>query len=309
MILVTKKIKFISLNHCPLCQKNKEISKKVKLNISNYRFFDLNIKIPKEGINLIECSKCGLVFKDKVPDPDDLNNIFNSVGTNVWKNQSLSYKKEINIINKFTIKKKAILDIGSSNGQLLSKVEKLFKIKSALDVYIDKRCKKFVNGEYINGFIEDEDFYSRHKPYDVITAFDIFEHFYNPYNALKNISSSLAIGGALIGETGVVDEIKDLSNWWYCKLFEHHIFWSFKTLDYLEKQFNFKVIYKVTNPHKGKRYMVWYKKIILIILKLLSYVPFMKDIILNLLKYDISMIGNLLARDHMLFVLRKSINN
>ena len=170
--MVSKEINYINLKHCPLCQNN-EISKKVKLNISNYRFFDLEIKIPKEGINLIECSHCGLVFKDKVPDPVDLNIIFNDVGTNVWKNQNLSYKKEIALINKFTINKNAILDIGSSNGQLLNKVEKLFNIKSALDVYVDKRCEKFVNGEYIKGFIEDANFKSTHKPYDLVTAFDI----------------------------------------------------------------------------------------------------------------------------------------
>ena len=299
-----KKVRYLEVNECPLCGV-KNVSRKIKLNIKNYKFFNLNILTPNEGIHLMQCSECKLIYKDRVPYPKDLDKIFNSVATSVWKNNDMSYKKELELIKKSTSKFNSVLDIGSSNGQFLKKVKDIFKIKSAFDIYIDPRCSEHVNGEYIQGFIEDESIKCSKKNYNLITAFDVFEHFYDPKLAINNIVSLLDKNGIIIGETGTVDSTKDLANWWYSKLFEHHIFWGKESLKYLENNHNLKIIYNFNNPHKGKRYMVFYKKYLIIFLKLISYIPLIEKLIFIILKINIKMIGNFFAKDHMLFVLKK----
>lgn len=92
-------------------------------------------------------------------------------------------------------------------------------------------------------YYESDADYDKHQ-YDLITSTEVFEHFDDPLNELKKISSLLKPGGILAIMTllrpKTVDEFK---NWWYKRDATHISFYSAKTLFLLGKLFGLEMIY------------------------------------------------------------------
>src|SRR3546814_17912205 len=75
---------------------------------------------------------------------------------------------------------RSVLDIGASNGDLRAQLGGTADLLSALDVVEYPRCREIVDGrgEYIIGQLDAGVVWSG-APYDVVTAFDVFEHFFD----------------------------------------------------------------------------------------------------------------------------------
>lgn len=158
----------------------------------------------------------------------------------------------------------SFLDIGASNGDLLAQLGDRATRLSAMDVVQYSRCKSIVDGrgEYILGQLETGVTWSN-QPYDVVTAFDVFEHFLNARNAASNVLGFVKAGGYLIVETGDWRTVPDPGEWYYSNLFEHQIFWTRKTFEYLSERFPFSIAeYSLVN-HKGRRSMSLVKRVAL----------------------------------------------
>ena len=66
---------FKSLKKCPLCGSEDQFDK-VRLNLDDYVFGSVVICLPDQGISLIKCNVCHLLYKDKVPTQEFLASLF-----------------------------------------------------------------------------------------------------------------------------------------------------------------------------------------------------------------------------------------
>jgi len=102
--------------------------------------------------------------------------------------------------------------------------------------------------------IRDRDIkYSEH--FEIITAFDIFEHLRFPSTVIRNIHLMLVRGGFLFIETGNIDcfaaRATGLHRWWYVAILEHKIFWSPHTISAALESAGFRVIKVIKKAHKS----------------------------------------------------------
>ncbi|MDM1355915.1 class I SAM-dependent methyltransferase [Myroides marinus] len=78
--------------------------------------------------------------------------------------------------------------------------------------------------------------------YDYIFSCEVFEHFYNPLEEIKKLSSILKQRGILIIKTHLYNNQTDFKNWYYRKDLTHVFIYTFKTFEYIAEYFNYEVI-------------------------------------------------------------------
>ena len=295
-------LSFNEVLNCPLCKAKAE--KRVRLPISAYRFGGYQIKLPLKGVHLVECSNCGLCYKDMVPTSAALGCLFEDGAKAVWTDKRIAFTTEREYLATYLKEGDGtLIDIGSSDGALLRAMDSITTIRSALDVYFDPKCQASITGEYLIGFIEDRNLIIS-KKYNVATAFDVFEHFYDPDAVACNLRRLITDGGIVFGETGNSSTVKTPSSWWYVHLVEHHIFWNRKALEYFCKKYDFKIDFLSLNAHKGRRYMSAPKRLLVLMLHVGRF-TWLGNLAWRWKNLDAFMVGNPYHRDHMIFALRK----
>src|SRR3546814_10156945 len=116
------------------------------------------------------------------------------------------------------------------------------------DLIVDGR------GEYIIGQLDAGVVWSG-APYDVVTAFDVFEHFFDAGHAIANLLAFVRTGGHFIVETGDWRTVPDQGTWYYSNILEHQIFWTRETLEYIADLYSFSIATYTLMNHKGSRAM------------------------------------------------------
>jgi len=187
---------------CPICKEN--LFKKL---------------YPKTYRRIVKCASCNLVFTNPRLKKKYLKDLYSEEYFNNTDSSHFGYEnyiadeekiiktfsKRMSEIEKFSKKKGNLLDIGCATG---------FFMKAA------KNRKWNVEGVEISEFaaqhaikkyhfkIHIDDFLLLKLPnnyYDVITLWDVVEHFYDPVAALKKINKILAPGGILVLSTPDVE--------------------------------------------------------------------------------------------------------
>jgi len=245
--------KWLEVVLCPLCH-NENSSDCGRIKINYYKFGRKNIELPESGVAIVQCQECGLFYKKTVPSKEFLSDVFASETEEVW-NDRHDYKDEVTLLKDITKGVPFdIIDIGSSTGALLDVVQVLTKRRSALDVMRYGGTAEFVNGEYIFGFIDSPSLKWSNTPYDVVTAYDVFEHLYDASKSFENISALLKEGGHLVIETGNTECVAvkkfGIASWWYTNLFEHHIFWNVRAFEYAAHRYGFEITLYKDKKHK-----------------------------------------------------------
>ncbi len=296
-------IKYNVVKECPLCGSRGKV--KAKLSRPSYFFGELDIPLPVSGVFLIECSNCSLLFKSSIPNQVDFRKVMSLEAKKVWRPKKGVHPAIELIKPYFKSDATRIIDIGAANGDLLAQLKSYSSYLSALDIVSFPTCVRIVNGEYIIGNIEEKLIWSG-DGYDIVTAFDIFEHFFNPKNAIVNISSLLLKNGKLIIETGDYTCFEgNIRSWYYANLFEHQIFWNYKSIEYLCKRFEFKQIEYNRVKNKNLRNIPLSKKILLYFISKLSLIPCFNRVMLSLGKGDPSRFAPTSLKDHAFIVLQK----
>ena len=192
------------------------------------------VKVDKEAysnINLRKCAKCGLLYKDAVVTAEELSQIYKESGHRYnYKATNKYVTRKIEIIRQMCNEENPhLLDIGCHTGDFLKLAQSAGFRTSGAD-YSDTAnagSQNFVDEDFYNGLVEDVQFRSNH--FDVITAWDVFEHLYDVETALKKIYAALKPGGYLFIETGDVSSLgarlRSPNNWWYvCGLAHFNFF-------------------------------------------------------------------------------------
>lgn len=247
---------WIHLKKCPGCL-NANSAKITELKVVNYYFGKKKIIPPKE-ISIYKCTKCNLIFKSLIPSKEYLSKIYNEVAGNIW-NKEYNYGFIIKQIEEYADSSngKSILDIGPANGDFLRNFNKNTNRLSGLDLMLYPELESSISGEFINGLIDDVNLKWSGEKYDIITAFDVFEHLYDPQKVFKNINELIRKGGYLFIETGNAESKRvskyGLGYWYYATLFEHHLFWSKRAIKYYAEKFGFKIVTIIDKKHKNSK--------------------------------------------------------
>jgi len=245
--------KWQQLQQCPACGEQKGLISLGAMNDHYYNFGQQQIALPAEGVTLMRCSSCQLVFKQSIPSPDYLSEVFVREAGNVW-DVEYDYHNELELIRQHAPSGFDMLDVGPSNGDLLQAIRPHCQRCSGLDVVAHPKVMRFVHGEFITALLDEAHLQWSEKPYDVVTVFDVLEHLYDPTQAIKNLHTLLKPGGLAFIETGNCDsswaQQYGIPAWWYVSLFEHHVFWSPASLTRMAQLHGFDLVGVKQKRHK-----------------------------------------------------------
>lgn len=195
----------------------KDIDEIFKSDAGNYFYYcpactheKSSFKFSKNGFVYRECSLCGTVFMTPRPNKEMLHKFFaQSEGLKYWnskKFQEQGTRKEhvleprirwISESVEFTEKSsRSYLDFYSKYLPFIEKVSTIKSFQRRVSYKPDESIVKETKDcgfEVINN-LDDE-------KYSVITAFEVFDRFYNPRNVLETIKNSLEKGGLLFLST------------------------------------------------------------------------------------------------------------
>lgn len=236
---------WIGVKSCPTCGRE-DTSQVGKLAMEEYQFGDERIPLPPKGVGIIQCRNCGLVFKDTLPSPNFLTEVFSRHAGNVWAGD-YDFSDEAHLIRELVGDREFdLLDIGPSNGGLLKAFSETDGRRSALDIVKHPGLEEWLRGEFIHGLAESDELSWSKEPYDVVGMFDIAEHLYDPQQAFSNVRALVKPGGFVVVETGDVQSRWPrkfgVHKWWYACLFPHHIFWPRPSIERIASQHGFEVL-------------------------------------------------------------------
>lgn len=174
-----------------------------------------------------KCSNCHSSFTQNAIKPDVAEDLYASgEGSKRWSPKSFDEDKTRDTkkcLNKYLdINDIKILDVGSNTGEFLDyakhdnvKTYGLELCEESCQILKSKGHIPFRSGKEIN------------EKFDLITAFDVFEHIYEPNSFLEFMHSILNKDGHLIILTGNPESFPAklaMQNWWYLNYPEHIIF-------------------------------------------------------------------------------------
>lgn len=158
------------------------------------------------------------------------------------------------------------LDIGGYAGSMIRASKKF----DNLYMYVIEKNKLIVrwSRRYI---LKDNERYQLHEyedflhdveintiPFNIISCYDVFEHFHDPVQEIVNISRELKSGGLFIVEQPDPLSIEAISqgiNWKHIKPFEHLYLFSYKNFEKLFNRVNMKLV-GYTRHMPGRMFIV-----------------------------------------------------
>jgi len=252
---------WINIENCPACGDSK-CTHHGTLTSKLYHFGKAVFPLPASGISIAECNTCRLYYKTVLPTPAFLAEAFENQAGEVWDDDYNFISEKNQIENILKNDHFDLLDVGPSNGALLNAFRNTSGRRSGLDIVQHPGLEKHLQGEFIHCLIDDERLNWGQQPYDVITAFDVLEHFYNPATAFRNLHALLNKDGIVMIETGDISSYwpskHGANRWWYTNLLEHHIFWQPESIVFHAHKHGFKVLSVAAVRHKS-----WQSKSIL----------------------------------------------
>lgn len=276
-----------------------------------YRFGKFEIPYPVPGVPVFRCQGCGLVFKGFMPRPSDLLSLLLRTAEKVWR----SYRRHYSSLRSLILRHLRqgppfdLLDVGSSDGALVALLSDMAGRRSGLDVVRNPRCESVVHGEYILGFLDKSLQWSQ-QPYDVVTAFDVLEHLYDPSVALDNLARFVKVGGILVIQTGDAgyparSEVS-WDTWWYANLFEHNVFWRREALRTAFEERGFEEAYCASDQQKDRAATPMLKKLGIAALRFAGRDPVAAKLLFPVVGRDPRLLADPFARDHLTMVLQKA---
>lgn len=229
------------MQKCPLCLSN-NIVKKFRVN----------------DYNVFSCKNCSVEFINPLPKSKQLEEIYSEdffdgklSGLRGYLDYSgmekvlyLEAFKRIKVMERFKPGKN-LLDVGSGKGQFLEIAKKHGYLVTGNDISdYSKNAFKEKNIKFIPGSLEKINL-PKNK-FDIVTAWDVFEHIVDIHEALMNIHNCLKSGGYLFFTTPSKDciDAKLMSKHWYgyVKVPEHVVIFNNQSIKYLMESKGFEVV-------------------------------------------------------------------
>ena len=301
-------IKFKQVKQCPLCGSRNQ-NCKVKIQSKAYWSSGREILFPINGIDLIKCGNCNLVYKNQWLDDILMDETNNAQLQETWS-RKLGYDmaKYTNIIEKMSPKVKKIIDIGSGS-QYFAKIAGNLGYKVDVhDTHELNDCEQKENARHFVCSIQKLGELADIK-YDLITMFDVIEHLTTPLEDMQALKMCLEDHGKILIETGNAEKsMIELSKWWYMLLPEHNIAWNKSSIEYITNKLDAELLIFKATRHKSrhtyskKKIMITY--LVSFVSEILSRFPFIREKASYLLKQEVSRFGSP-RKDHFIAVIEK----
>lgn len=221
---------------------------------------------PENGLGLVKCKNCGLVFVGEQPEPQELYALYGEtyfhndesgvVGYNDYIADEANIRKTVNkrfeIIEEYTDKGR-LLDVGCAMGFFIDEAHKRGWEVAGLDVsqFAAEYVKERFGHDAYNGSLLDFDF--PEDSFDLVTMYDVIEHVPDPKAYVQAVAKIIKQGGIFELATPDIGSIPARltgKSWIGYKLSEEHVYYfSVKTLTRLLDEAGFDV---VNVRHVGK---------------------------------------------------------
>ena len=201
----------------------------------------------QNGIRLVRCLRCGLVYTNPIAGIDEIYKQYLQLEDELYVAEEKGRRIAAKFILKKILKYKSggrLLEIGCAAGFLLDEAK-----RSGWDVYgVDpsKWLLNFADQKFglklICGLLEDATFAPNY--FDVIILSDVLEHFINPKEELERLRGMLKSGGVLYISTPDIDSIMSRvfkAKWWGIQK-GHLYYFSKRTLSNLLDVCGFKPV-------------------------------------------------------------------
>ena len=182
--------KFLKERNCPSCNSKKK-----------------STVCKKDGLKIVKCKKCDLIFVSPTFDYDHYINLYKKIEyqkiTKKLSEKSHTYRRNrfgrerVNILNKFLKKNKKynVLEIGSSTGFFIEEANN--RGWKTLGLELNPSAVSFAQKRGLN--VKNEDFLKTNfdEKFDIICAFDVLEHLIDPKKIVQAAYKNLKKGGLL----------------------------------------------------------------------------------------------------------------
>ena len=232
----------------------------------------------KQGIKIVHCKQCGLIYCNPRPDNEELKRFyrdgyFKSGNYEGDSQRQRMYEIEIDEINKNVASKGRFLDVGCAVGKFLAILPDTFEkwgtefSEDAAMIGREKYGLNITTGEIRNAELPENYF-------DIVQMRGVLEHSQNPFEDLSKINKVLKDNGILrLSQLPNIDSIcgrlyKTRFN--QVKPREHLYYFSPKTTEVMLNKAGFKIV-SITYPYLNTPYACVFK----------DFVNFMINILIN----------------------------
>lgn len=232
-------------------KKNKKLTCPICLNKISKLF------VIKNGYKLYRCENCQFLFV--WPIPQDYVKIYqenyfcgseSGFGYSDYNGDKEilleNFKKYLKILNRFSLKKGRLLDVGAANGIFVELANSYGWSASGIEIAEDaSKISRNNKLKIVTGNFENYNFPKNN--FDVITFWDVLEHFSNPEIVIKKAFHSLKSGGILAINTPDSASLpaRIFGKKWHLIVPPEHLnYFNLKSLEIIFKRNNFKIIYK-----------------------------------------------------------------
>ena len=199
--------------NCKICNKKSSL------------YLESKIFKEKQNISYFKCNNCSFI---QTEDPYWLLKAYSSAIT----------KSDIGLISR-NIYSSNILENILLN--LFPNVDKCLDYAGGYGIFVRIMRDKGFNFYWYDDYCEN--IFSEHfvgtlsKHYDLITAFEVFEHLPNPLDIIEKL---LKITNTLFFSTEITDDVTNFNDWWYRgEISGQHIsFYHTETLQFVAKKYN-----------------------------------------------------------------------
>ncbi len=185
------------LKNCPSCNKN---------NFSNFYTYPHKI-----DVKYSYCNSCSLIFQNPTYSKKEWDNFYKYDYRNIYEGSptptesSLLLQKKraefyLKILTSQKISFKSHLDVGSSAGELLSKIKKEYKLEYQAGIELDHEYRKYSIDKGAKVFESLEAAVEEGDRYDLITINHVLEHIPKPNLFLNTLSKLINSNGYLFLE-------------------------------------------------------------------------------------------------------------
>jgi len=247
---------FRPVDRCNLCNGTEFAEKyRIRENASFSPLWPDSGDIAREGIRIVKCRNCGLVFTDPRRPAEEISKIYADEYHRAHKEELKlnAYEERLRRIREYK-GSGDLLDIGCGYGYFLKAASRYFSVtgleasKDAVKFVKDVQKVPAINERFLSADLREGSF-------DIVTLWDTIEHLYDPYSNLVKINKILKRGGVLALRTG---DIASLNagiagrHWFFYHLIDHAYFFSRKTMTGLLDKAGFDVL-RVYHEEAGFR--------------------------------------------------------
>jgi 2-polyprenyl-3-methyl-5-hydroxy-6-metoxy-1,4-benzoquinol methylase len=175
---------------------------------------------------MARCKRCESAFIQNAIRQADAEHLYTiGDGTKRWTGVDFKRDKTTEVVNltrEFLHEGVMLCDIGCNTGEFLNFAKSLGARTHGIELSEEsvKACQR--NGHEVKSDLRDFD-----QQFDVITAFDLIEHLYQPVDFIQAVASKLKKGGLFLVLTGNINSLpasRFKEAWWYANYPEHVVF-------------------------------------------------------------------------------------